>query len=156
MINKNDLVTVVKAASKAGFKNSAKNLELLVWGKGMQTHKPASLRKGSFAVYIFELNGIFLKVGKVCGEKNNDRYRSHHYIIKGANSTLAKSLSKHSNYSKIIGKEKIRDWMLTNINRYNILIPQSYGKHFVNFVEAFFILKCNPLFEGRASKINPI
>ena len=43
---------------------------------------------------------------------------------------------------------KPKDWLIANTNRYNILIPEKYGKKFVHFVEAFFILKCDPIFEN--------
>lgn len=140
---------LVKSALNAGLKVNAKSLKLLIWNKGVKTHKPTKILKGYYAVYIFEYKGKILKVGRSCGIKNNDRYYWHHYLPNGAKSTLAKSLGSNEKYSKLIGKEKISDWMIKNLNRYNLLIPIEYGKHFINFAEAFFILKYNPLFEGK-------
>lgn len=149
MITQDDLKLFTKISQDSGFKIDSNDLQLLSWQKGIATHKPTILPKGFFAVYIFEHENKYLKVGKVSGETNNDRYYQHHYIIKGANSTLAKSLVNDSEYSKLFKNEDVKDWILNQTSRYNILIPKVYGRNFVNFAEAFFILKCDPRFEGR-------
>jgi hypothetical protein len=42
---------------------------------------------------------------------------------------------------------EVGEWLKLNTTRYNILIPTELGKRFVHFVEAYFLLKCNPIFE---------
>lgn len=149
MITTDDINLLSKVSRDCGFKVNPKDLKLIFWNKGIDTHKPTKLPEGYFAVYIFQHNKNYLKVGKVSGSKNNDRYYQHHYIVKGANSTLAKSLSLDPIYSKKIIKGNEREWILKNTSRFNILIPKSYEANFVNFAEAFFILRCNPKFEGK-------
>lgn len=149
MITQNEVKKIVKLSEIIGCKINYKDLILEIYKKGINSHIPKRLKMGYYAVYIFEFKKEFLKVGKVSGTKNNDRFYQHHYIIKAANSTLARSLNSSSKYKPLIKDLKVRDWICKNTNRYNILIPIKYGKNFVNFVEAFFILKCNPIFEGR-------
>lgn len=150
MIKEEHIISLIKASNLAGF-NKTKDLGLIidVWEKGEKTHRPRPLDKDFFAVYIFKYKNKILKVGKVSGEKNNDRYNAHHYLIKGASSTLAKSLSKSPDFAEYLKKENPRSWITSNTTRYNILIPIKLGAGFVNFTEAFFILKLKPLFEGK-------
>jgi hypothetical protein len=54
-------------------------------------HQSFNLPKGNQAIYIFEKDGIFFKIGKV-GEKTNNRFRYQHYKPNSARSTLAKSI----------------------------------------------------------------
>jgi len=148
MITKQNLKLLTKAALQAGFVASPSELKLLTWNAGKETHIPKALEVDFFAVYIFQHKDKYLKVGKASGPKNNDRYRSHHYIVKASTSNLAKSLTLNKAFARLIGKLKPREWIITKTTRYNILIPKSYGRKFVNFAEAFFILKCNPMFEA--------
>lgn len=150
MITNQDLKSLVKAAQVAGFVVDEKKLKLLTWNAGSDTHKPTVLEVNYFAVYIFKHKKKYLKVGKVSGAINNDRYYQHHYLYNGANSTLAKSLVNCSEYSQFLNCDNVRTWIIENTTRFNVLIPKSYGKNFVNFSEAFFILKCNPKFEGKS------
>lgn len=152
MITDNDLRLLVKAASGAGFTANKKDFKLLKWPKGIKTHSPTKLQDGFFAIYIFKYHKTYLKVGKVSGHTNNDRYYQHHYIVKASNSNLAKSLVGDKERFREVKKKNVRNWIITNTSRYNILIPRKYGALFVNFAEAFFLLKCKPFFEGRKSK----
>lgn len=152
MITQTDLKLLVKAAFIAGFKVDISSLRILIWKKGTKTHIPAKLENGFFAVYIFKHKKTYLKVGKVSGATNNDRYYQHHYIVKASNSNLAKSLVADKNLFREVKERAVRDWIIANTSRYNILIPKKYGAAFVNFAEAFFILRFNPFFEGRKNK----
>ena len=149
MLSKIDIDILSNFCIECNINFNSDEIELISWKKGVKTHKPTKLPPDYFAVYIFEYNKKILKVGKVSGSNNNDRYYQHHYIPKAANSTLAKSLINDDLFSKTCNENNVRDWILKNTNRYNILIPQKYGRNFVNFVEAYFILKLNPIFEGR-------
>lgn len=150
MINEGHIDALITAAELAGFKKTvAHGLRIDVWKRGEKTHRPKALDKGYFAVYIFKYQHSILKVGKVSGPRNNDRYNTHHYLIKGASSTLAKSLAGSARFSAYVKKDNPRKWIIANTTRYNILIPQKHGPAFVNFAEAFFILKLKPLFEGK-------
>lgn len=148
MIKEKDLISLTRAAFQAGFVANTSELKLLILNAGIKTHRPTALEENYLAVYIFKYKDQYLKVGKASGLKNNDRYRSHHYIVKASTSNLAKSLITSKSFARLIGKSSPREWIIKNTTRYNILIPKIYGRKFVNFAEAFFILKCNPLFEA--------
>ena len=147
MIIQQDVQNLVDAANNAGYMVNIGHLSLVTWNAGIATHNPTALPIGFSAVYIFEHPFEYLKIGKACGDNANPRYQSQHYYKK-ASSSLAKSLERDPIYSPLIGGLTLRDWIRTNTSRYNILIPNIYNKHFLNFAEAFFILKCNPKFEG--------
>jgi hypothetical protein len=147
MITNEDIVLVVKAAKFSGFKDvKSEDLELNVWNKGLKNHLPVKLPNTCGAVYIFEYNKEYLKVGKV-GQKSNPRYQHQHYRVSSNISTFAKSLVNDS--SNNLTEEVVSDWIKENTTRYNIIIPCKYDRKFINFVEAFFILKCQPKYEGR-------
>lgn len=146
MITQNDINDMVAAANLAGFQVENNQIQLLIWNAGVNTHIPIALENGMQAVYIFKHHDNYLKVGKA-GINSQARYRSHHYGLGRANSSLALSLHNDPNIitpqANLIGI-----WIKSNTTRYNILFDVNLGKHFLNFVEAFFILKCNPLYEG--------
>ncbi len=58
-------------------------------------HLPYGLINGMMGIYIFELNGVCLKIGKA-GEKSDARFRSQHYSPKSSQSNLAKSVLNDS------------------------------------------------------------
>jgi hypothetical protein len=147
MITQQDLQSLVTAAANAGYVVNVAHLTLLSWNMGVANHIPLPLPNGFNAVYIFEYGNTYLKVGKACGPNANPRYQSQHYYTK-APSTLAKSLLGDTNYILLLQQLEPRNWIIHNTNRYNILIPIQYNTHFVSFAESFFILKCNPVFEG--------
>jgi len=145
MITQLDVQLLAEAALNAGLKIDQSKIELLTWNAGITTHIPLPLPEGYSAVYIFKHPDEYLKVGQAC-PNSAPRYLSHHYYTT-APSTLAKSLLKDPKYSPQIGTLLPRTWIIQNTIRFNILIPSIYNKHFVNFAEAFFILKCIPKFE---------
>jgi hypothetical protein len=147
MINNDDLKELVISAAQAGFKLHSNDLQLLIWNFGVSNHKPQSLPTNMAAVYIFKWNETYLKVGKV-NAKSNARYQFQHYNPDSSKSNLSKSLLNDAEFQALLGDAFIGDWIKENTTRFNILIPTSFGKNFVHFAEAFFILKCNPKFES--------
>lgn len=147
MITSDDIEDMVKAAKLAGFKDVlSKDFELIIWKKGKNNHKPIKLPKECGAVYIFKYKNSYLKIGKV-GNNSNPRYQHQHYRVSSNISTFAKSLVNDNNNN--LTKENVSDWIKENTTRYNIIIPCKYDSKFRNFVEAFFILKYQPKYEGR-------
>lgn len=146
MITRRDINKMIASAKIAGFKDGDTDcIDLVVWKKGSE-HIPKKLPKFCGAVYIFKFKNEYLKVGKV-GEKSNPRYQYQHYRVSSNISTFAKSLV--NDYDNILNEINVSDWIKSNTTRYNIIIPSEYGRKFINFVEAYFILKCNPKYEGR-------
>ncbi|MCB1595823.1 MAG: hypothetical protein KDI76_13015 [Xanthomonadales bacterium] len=150
MISKDDLLDLKAAATSAGFQFDSNEIELQTLNAGKETHVPSKLKKDNAAVYIFQYGDIFLKVGKV-NSKSNARFQSQHYNPNSSNSNLSKTLINNKEFSVKIGDKHPGDWIKKNTTRYNILIPAKLGKNFVHFVEAFFILKCDPIFEKTRS-----
>lgn len=117
-----------------------------------QGNHPSKLPKGKMAVYIFIYNNEILKIGQV-GQNSNARYQSQHYIDftdkRKNSSTLAKSLN---NDSDICVGNNIRNWIINNCERINILISGHNNKHenkkVLNFIEGLLQYKYNPRYEG--------
>ncbi len=147
MIAQQDIIDLCNSASNAGFNVNPDSLTLHQWDAGLQTHIPLPLPANSAAVYIFKWNNNYLKVGKV-NMNSNPRYKSQHYNPNSSKSNLSNSLINDAKFQSIIGNSNVGDWIKANTTRFNILIPSNLGKNFVNFAEAFFILKCNPRFEN--------
>jgi hypothetical protein len=152
MITPTDISILSQVSKKIGFEIDHKELIIEHLKKG-KDHAPKKLKTGYFAVYMFKYRREYLKVGKVSGTMNNDRFYQHHYIEKAANSNLAKSILSDTELSLKLNNRDIREWICNETHRFNILIPKKYGASFVHFVEAFFILRCNPRYEGRKNKI---
>jgi hypothetical protein len=148
MITEVDIELLVQAANLAEFDANVDDLELVTWNAGIETHIPTALLPGFSAVYIFEHNQQYLKVGQA-GPNSSARYHSQHYNPNSCTSNLSKTLMRDNlyGYSQIVLNQVIGRWIKGNTSRYNILIPNHYDSRFVNFTEAFFILKCKPLFE---------
>ena len=146
MITLQDLQSLVNAAVEADFNLNLNDLQLLQWDAGTQTHIPLPLPRNTAAVYIFEWNTTYLKIGKV-NANSNARYQYHHYDPKSSRSNLSKSILNDTGMNPILCELLPGTWIKENTTRYNILIPSRLGKNFVHFAEAFFILKCNPKYE---------
>lgn len=146
MITQEDLQSLVDAATKAVFDVNLNDLKLLRWDAGLQTHIPLALPMDTAAVYIFKWADIYLKVGKV-NSNSNARYQYHHYDSNSSRSNLSKSILNDIEINNELNGISPGQWIKENTTRFNILIPNSIGKNFVHFTEAFFILKCNPKYE---------
>lgn len=150
MITQNDIHVLVQAAALAGFDIERAQLRIERWDAGKQTHIPISLPVNCSAIYIFEWNDRCLKVGKV-NQNSNQRYQYHHYNPDSSPSNLAKSLRSETEFHALVDEGHDTDWgnwIRENTTRYNIIVPGIIGPKFVHFTEAFFILKCNPVFEN--------
>ena len=147
MITRNDLNLLVEAANLTGFEVDVNDLNLLHWRAGIENHIPQSLPINFAAVYIFKWNDSYLKVGKV-NSKSNARYQSQHYNPESSRSNLARTIRNEPQFQALLGDLIPGIWLKTNVERFNILIPARLGKKFVHFTEAFFILKCQPMFEN--------
>jgi hypothetical protein len=147
MITEHDITDLCNAARITGLKVEPNEFSLLKWDAGLHTHIPLPLPPNSAAVYVFEWNKVYLKVGKV-NSNSNARYQSHHYNPNSSNSNLAKSLLSNAEFQSLIDNGSIGDWIKMHTTRYNIIIPIKLGKNFVHFAEAFFILKYKPKFEN--------
>lgn len=152
MITQHDVIDLCSSAANTGFNVNPENLTLLQWNAGLHSHIPLELPANSAAVYIFKWNNFYLKVGKV-NANSNARYQSQHYNPGSSPSNLARTLRGEPEFHAMAAiiepnDNNWGDWIKTNTTRYNIIIPSNLGKNFVHFAEAFFILKCTPMFEN--------
>jgi hypothetical protein len=119
-------------------------------------HIPKSLPSGKMAVYAFEMNGVFLKIGKA-GAKSGARFRSQHYSPTRANSNLAKSLLADATLAHHqLNNQNIEEWIKNNVRRIDILIDKELGMFVLNFLEAFLHCKFQPQYEGFENQRNQI
>ena len=118
---------------------------------GVPHSPPTTLPKDKMAVYIFLHGEKCLKVGKV-GTNSKARYTHHHYGVGRAPSTLAKSIVKNPERIGMekMEKEKVGAWLKNQTRRINILLDRKHDINILNFVEAFYILRLKPVYEGRS------
>ena len=86
-------------------------------------HELSGLSSGKMAVYVFELNGQCLKVGKV-GSKSAARFLSQHYNPRSSKSNLAKSLLDCEDL-ELAGRpneSEIGTWIKQNVDRTDFLL----------------------------------
>nr|MCR5461439.1 hypothetical protein [bacterium] len=124
---------------------------------GCPHKQPSSLPKGYAAIYMFvygnETEYEFLKIGKA-NVRSEARFTSQHYGF-SAPSTLAKSICLDKEFKdKGITTENVKEWMLKNLRRINILIKSSCGMKATELVEAIMHYKFNPRFEGSINSKN--
>lgn len=109
-------------------------------------HKwPTTLPEGYSAVYFYAHGNMVLKIGKA-NSKSKSRYTSQHYRF-NAPSTLAKSLYADPDYH-FINEDEVKEWMLNNLYRVNILIKNSCGKPATELVETILHYSFRPKYEG--------
>jgi hypothetical protein len=68
-------------------------------------HNPNPLPNGAIGIYIFEVDSIFLKVGKT-GTKTTARFNSNHYTRNGGSSTL---------FNRILSNKEVLESKLTDL-----------------------------------------
>jgi len=115
-------------------------------------HLPFGLIKGMAGIYIFELNGVCLKIGKAW-EKSDARFRSQHYSPKRSRSNLAKSILNDpdmKNYG--LNDDNIGDWIKNKTRRIDIFIDSKLGVPVLNLLEAYLQCKFKPKYEGFKSQ----
>ena len=111
-------------------------------------HTPKHMPKGKMAIYTFQRNGQYLKIGKA-GSRSNARFRSQHYSPYRANSNLAKSLLNDPDMQSCgLDENNIDEWIKQNIRRVDILIDEDADIFVLNFLEAFLHCAFNPKYEG--------
>lgn len=118
---------------------------------GCPHRQPSSLPKGYAAIYIFVYESgakcEYLKIGKV-NANSAARFISQHYGF-SARSTLAKSICSDDEFRQMgIAQENVKEWMLTNLHRVNILIRTDQGKAATALVEAILHYRFRPRYEG--------
>lgn len=94
------------------------------------------------AVYGFYNGGVWLKIGKA-GPRSSARYTSQHYNAGSATSTLPASLLNDSRMLTIAGfdLDNPSDWIRSETNRVNMLLPTSRGNVLLLLLEAFLHLR---------------
>lgn len=140
---------VIKIAKYADVIISEDRLKIIDHGC---PHLPSGLINGMMGIYIFEHNGVCLKIGKA-GEKSDARFRSQHYLPKSSQSNLAKSIlndPEMKNYG--LNESNISDWIKNNTRRIDIFIDSKLGIPVLNLLEAYLQCKFKPKYEGFESQ----
>lgn len=115
-------------------------------------HKSRELPDGMMAVYTFQYQGQYLKIGKA-GARSQARFRHQHYSAKGASSTLARSLLNDSDFLQYkLHEDCIESWIKQNVRRQDILLQADKGPFVLNFMEAFLHCTYQPKYEGFVSQ----
>ncbi len=117
-------------------------------------HKPpGKLPDGKMAVYVFLLNDLCLKVGKV-GPQSHARYVSQHYHAKSSGSNLAKSVLHGKSELNFLGVNELNvgDWIKENTDRVNFLLDRGKGVPLLNLLESYLQCRLKPIFEGFESQ----
>ncbi len=113
---------------------------------GCKHQWPKQLPKGYIAVYFFFEGDVALKIGKA-NAKSKARFTSQHYRINTTKSTLAKSLMNDSD-RHFDDAGEVKNWMLNNLQRINVLIKEDKGKAATELVEAIMHYRFRPTYEG--------
>lgn len=141
----------VQVAALAGTRMAGDAITVLPMPKPHRA--PSRQPSGMAAVYTFWLNGSCLKVGKVW-TNSNARYCSHHYGVRRAPSTLAKSLLLAREELRIddLSDDTVGPWICQHCDRFDFLMPASFGPNTLSLLEAFLQCRLKPRFEGFASQ----
>jgi len=142
---RNAIDDFIKALALAGVSLDTANIAIDDLGC---PHTQKGLPSRKMAIYTFQMNGQFLKIGKA-GSNSNARFRSHHYNPSRAKSNLAKSLLCDKEMAKYnLDNANIEDWIRNNIHRIDILIDKDVDIFVLNFLESFLHCKFKPKYEG--------
>jgi len=142
---KNIIKDFLKAAQLADTKIPESQIDVQDLGC---PHKPQGLPKGKMAIYTFQFNELFLKIGKA-GPNSDARFRSQPYNPDSSQSNLAKSILNDPDMEHYnLNAENIKDWIKNNIARIDIILDESLGIFVLNFLEAFLHCKLKPKYEG--------
>lgn len=139
------MLQVEQLSQKLNTKNPIRRDDYEIKDLGCPHEWPKQLPKGYCAVYFFAYGNKVLKIGKA-NSKSKSRFTSQHYRF-NAPSTLAKSLyfDKDFNFKS---KEDVKEWMLKNLQRINILIKEEDGKARTELIETVLHYHFRPLYEG--------
>lgn len=116
-------------------------------------HKYQKLPENSMGIYMFKYKDEFLKIGKV-NSKSNARFTSQHYNYTSTRSNLAKSILENTEFCEMysITKDNIKEWMLENLDRIDIILEDSLGVFVLNLLEGCLHYKYKPIYEGYISQ----
>lgn len=110
-------------------------------------HKP-NYPKNHIAIYTFQYQGQFLKIGKV-SEKNKARFYSHHYHPSRNESNLSRSILDDPEMSVYnLDADTVGDWIRMNTKRVDLIIDASLGLFALNLIEAVLHALYKPKYEG--------
>ena len=113
-------------------------------------HSRPSLPERKVAVYVFSDTERVLKVGKA-GPQSGHRYRYQHYLVRGAESTLANSLQSDPCASQRhnLDQNNVGEWIRNHTDRANYLLDDDYNGPTLDLLEAFVQCRLKPIYEGR-------
>jgi len=149
MIEIEEIKKSIEIAKYAGIIISENQLKIIDRGF---PHSPSGLINGMMGIYIFELNGVCLKIGKA-GEKSDARFRTQHYLPKSSQSNLAKSILNDPDMKRYgLNEDNISDWIKRNTRRIDIFIDSKLGIWVLNLLEAYLQCKFKPKYEGFESQ----
>ncbi|MDX8367154.1 hypothetical protein [Cytobacillus sp. IB215665] len=125
-------------------------------------HNPNPLPNGAVGIYIFEVDSVFLKVGKA-GMKTKARFNSNHYTKNGGDSTLFNKILSNKEFLKRnltdnglkktvngLDIDNTTEWIKENIHRHEITFLTE-KKTTLDLLEVFMQYYLEPIFEGRIS-----
>jgi len=119
-------------------------------------HAPNCLRKGKMAIYTFQFQGKFLKIGKA-GPRSNARFNSQHYGPNRAKSSLAGCLLNDPDMVPYhLDNNNVGNWIRQNTHRIDILIDQNEDISVLNFLEVFLHCRFHPKYEGFKSQAQTV
>jgi len=111
-------------------------------------HAPKGLPHGKMAIYTFQKDGEYLKIGKA-GANSKARFQSQHYRSHLAKSNLAKSLLNDPDMAIYkLAESNVSDWIRISTRRVDILIDSDTNIFILNFLEAFLHCTFKPKYEG--------
>jgi len=141
--------TIIAVIRLTGLKISDDQIEILDRGC---PHKQPTLPTGKMGIYIFNYNGRFLKIGKA-GTKSNARFSSQPYNPNSSQSNLAKSILNDDEMEQLeLDEKNIKNWILGNTRRIDILLDGKLSIFVLTLVEAFLHCKYQPEYEGFKSQ----
>lgn len=148
--NVEEMMSLIKNVTAELGEGISNQYEIEYLNKG---EKPKKLPKGKMAIYMFyyEKDKCFLKIGKA-NKNSNARYSSHHYNPNSSNSNLAKSIVKDDELFCDINNDNVKDFIINELTRVNILLDEDLGMFVLNLVESLFQYKFQPKYEGFESQ----
>ena len=114
-------------------------------------HRPPTLPPGKMGIYTFLYKGRFLKIGKA-GASSGPRFSSHHYNPNSSQSTLAASLLDDAKMVNKVNKANVKDWIMNNCQRIDVIIDEKLGVFALALIEAALHYCYEPKYEGFPSQ----
>ncbi len=110
-------------------------------------HRPMPLPAGKIAVFVFSDTDRVLTVS-MTGPNSNPRYQYQHYSVKGAPSTLARSLREDSYMVQRhrLNDDNVGDWIKRRTDRVNFLLDESYYGRTLDRLKDFVLDRLRPVY----------